>query len=181
MSCVAAIEFINNKLLHIDAQQWFDHLQDVVDNMTEDEKEASRKSRTKQFFLKGRFYKYIYDIASEFYINLQKHKNFVPKLPKNKSETVKSFSEYVLLSCTEFAIVYANDHPEGAAFLELCASSKINVRSNFIYILYKQDLLSHFYHFWVSNEHENMKPTPDHKLRLWESFNPIRFESTYLI
>ncbi len=166
MSCVTVNEFINNKLLHIDVQKWFDHLQDVGTNMTEDEKEASKKSRTKHYFFHGRFYKYVYEIASEFYINLQKHESLVPKLPKNKSETVKRISEYVLLNRTKFAVADANNHPEGAAFLELHASSKINARSNFIYILSQQDLLSHFYQFWVSNERENIKPTPDDKLRL---------------
>ncbi len=42
MSCVTPIEFINNKLLHADAQKWLDHLQDVGEDMTEDEKEASK-------------------------------------------------------------------------------------------------------------------------------------------
>jgi len=79
---------------------------------------------------------------------------------------VKHISEYVLLNRTKFAIADANNHLEGAAFFELRSSSKINVRSNFIYILSQRDLLSHFYQFWVFNERENMKPTPDDKLRL---------------
>ncbi len=45
MSCVTPIEFINNKLLYIDTQKCFDHLQDVQDDMTEDEKEASKNGQ----------------------------------------------------------------------------------------------------------------------------------------
>ncbi len=112
------------------------------DDMTEDEKEASKKSQTKQCFFNGRFYKYIYELASEFNINLQKHKNLVAKLPKNKSETVKFVSEYILLNITKSAIADANNHLEGALFLELHVSSKISVKSNIIYILSQQDLLS---------------------------------------
>ncbi len=153
MSCVIPIEFINNKLLHIDAKKWFDCLQDVGDDMTEDEKEASKKQKTgmKKCFFNGCFYKYIYKLASEFYINLQKHENRVAKLPKNKSDTLKHVSEYILLNCTKFAIADAHNHLEGAVLLDFLVSSKMIVKSNNIYIISHQDLLSHFYQFWVPN------------------------------
>ena len=93
MSCISLIEFINNKLLYISDQTWYDKLQDVGDNMTEEEKDASKKTRMKQFFFQDHYYKYIYELANKVYINLQKHENIVPKLPKNKSETVKRVSK----------------------------------------------------------------------------------------
>ncbi len=166
MSCVSLTKFINNKLLHVDKQLWFDQLQDVGDNMTEEEKDGCKKTRVKQFFFKDRFYKYIYELANTFYINLQKHENLVPKLPKNKSDTVKRVCEYILLNCNKFSIGDVHNHPEGAAFLELCGSSKLSAKNDSIYILSQQDLLSHFYQFWVPNERDYMKPTPDDKLRL---------------
>ncbi len=119
-----------------------------------------------QKIFNGRFYKYSYELASEFYINLQKHEKHVAKFPMNKSEIVKCISGYILLNHTKFAITDANNHPEGAVFLELHASSKISVKSNIIYILSQQDLLSHFYQFLASNRLENMKTTPINKLRL---------------
>ncbi len=120
----------------------------------------------KQFFFIGRFYKFINELANDFYINLHKHENLISKLPKNKSETVKRISEYILLNCTRFSIADVHNHPEGAAFLELYQSSKTNVKNDNIYVLSQQDIMSHFYQFWVPNEHERMKPTPDDKLRL---------------
>ncbi len=47
MSSSTKIEFINNRLLLVDAQTWFDHLQDVGDDMTEEEKTASKKTWVK--------------------------------------------------------------------------------------------------------------------------------------
>ncbi len=85
MSCVSLIEFIDNKLLYIAEQTWFDKLQDVGDNMIEEDKDASKKTQMKQFFFKGRFYKYIYKLANAVFINLQKHKNLVPKIPSELS------------------------------------------------------------------------------------------------
>ncbi len=40
MSCISLIDFINNKLLYVDEQTWFDQVQDVGDDMTEEEKDA---------------------------------------------------------------------------------------------------------------------------------------------
>ncbi len=43
MSCISLIEFVENKLLHIDKQTWCDQLQDFGDNMIGEEKDASKK------------------------------------------------------------------------------------------------------------------------------------------
>ncbi len=163
MNCA---EFINNKLLHIDAQMWFELVQDVGDEITVDERISSKKNRVKHVFWNGRFYKNIYELASKFYINLQKHDNLVPKLPKNKFDSVKRIAEFVLQNRTKFSIADAHNHPEGSLFLELRASSKTNSKCDSIYIVSQRDVLSHFYQFWVPNEREIMKPTPDDKLRL---------------
>ncbi len=137
-------EFINNELLHVDKQTWFDHLQDIGDDTTEEEKTASTKTRLKQVFFKGHVYKHIYELALNFYTNFQKNENLVPKLPKNKLDTIKHVSEYMLLNRTKFLIADVHNHPEGAAILELWASSKKNNKNDSVFILLQQDLLSHF-------------------------------------
>ncbi len=166
MSSSTKIEFISNKLRHVDEQTWFDHLQDDGDDMTKEEKTASKKTGLKQVFFKGLFHKYIYELGLNFYTNLQKNENLVPKLPKNKFDTIKCVSEYKLLNRTKFLIADAHNHPEGAVFLELWASSKKINKNDSVFILLQQDLLSNFYKFWVPNEREAMKHTPDDKLRL---------------
>ncbi len=135
MSSSTKIEFINNRLLHVNKQTWFDHLQDVGDDMTEEEKTASKKTRVKQVYFKGRFYKHIYELAFNFYTNLQKNEYLVPKLPKNKFDTIKCVSEYMLLNCAKFLIADVHNHPEGAVFLELRASSEKNNKNDSIFIL----------------------------------------------
>ena len=82
------------------------------------------KTRVKHVFSNDCFYKNIYELASKFYINLQKHDNLVPKLPKNKFDSVKRISEFILKNRTKYSIADAHNHPEGSLFLELHASSK---------------------------------------------------------
>ncbi len=92
------------------------------------------------------------------------NKNLVPKLPKNNFDTINHVSENMLLNGTKFLIADVHNHPERAVFLELLATSKKNNKNDSIFILLQQDLLSHFYQFWVPNEQEAMKSTPDEKL-----------------
>ncbi len=146
MNCASSIDFINNKLLHIDAQIWFEIVQDVGDEITLDERKLSKK-RVKHVFWNDRFYKDIYELASKFYINLQKHDNLVPKLPKNKFDSVKRISELTLQNQTKFSFADAHNHPEGSLFLELCASSKMSSKIDSMYNVSQQDVLSHFYQF----------------------------------
>ncbi len=60
MNCA---EFVNNKLLHIDAQTWFELIQDVGDEITVNERISSKKTRVKHVFWNDRFYKNIYELA----------------------------------------------------------------------------------------------------------------------
>ncbi len=158
MSSYTAIKFINNKCLRVDAQIWFGHLQDIGDDMTEEEKTALKKTLVKQFFYKGCFYKHIYELALTFYTNLQKNKNLVQKLSKNKFNTVKHVSKCILLKFTKYLRADVHSHPEGAVFLDLWESSKRSNKSVSIFILLQ------FYQFWVPNECKVTKPTPDDKL-----------------
>ncbi len=85
---------------------------------------------------------------------------------QKKFDSVKRISEFILQNQTKYSIADAHNHPEGSLFLELRASSKTNSKCDSIYIVSQRDVLSHFYQFWVPNEREIMKPTPDDKLQL---------------
>ena len=69
MNCA---DFVSNKLLHIDAQTWFELVQDVGDEITVNERISSKKTRVKHVFWNDRFHKNIYELASKFYTNLQR-------------------------------------------------------------------------------------------------------------
>ncbi len=84
-------DLVNHKDLHLEDQFWFDHLQDCASLMFDDcvQGRGCEENYEEGWFFYDCFCRYISEVTDKYYTILQKHQDIVPKLPKNKLESVK--------------------------------------------------------------------------------------------
>ena len=167
---------VQDKSLYIEAEKWFDMLQDPGADVTQkqrsdiDEKTAQKGAKKKRFtraiIHNYKLYPKLYMLSQDIYSLLQaKKEDYFEKMGTKGTSTIHGIGEWI--AANRRLISRADIYSEGIGddLLQLATGPKHGA-SGELYFLSQSKLLTHAKAKWGSTVEDVMKPTINDKLRL---------------